>query len=589
VRQQTLAHAIDWSYQLLDPPRQRLLARLAVFHGGFDLEAMEATGREDGVPPAALVGDLEALVDSSLVWRAERSNGTLRFGMLESIREYALQRLHAAGEAETMHRRYAAYVLTLVDQVEQRWDRADEGLWLERLAAEHDNLRTVLRWAIEQQQTVYCYRVNGALLTYWMYLADLAEARYWLEATPALPRPTPTPRLLLDRAKVHVTLAYVLFAHGELGASQTHFEEATRLARAHGDGRSIAFALRGTAFVHMYGGALDRARDLLEQSLSLYQDGDDAWGVAWSLYDMGYLALVAGDVARAQPLLEEGLRRCREQGIMWGVYRACIAPGYAHLQRDDPIGAITYNREGLALSRGRQDRLGAPDGPAGSAPTRSRYAGTGYRYWAADGLEGIARVALAQGQAVRAVTLFAAAETIRATAGYFRSPVLQATHHHCLTRFRAQLAHSTWAEAWDYGTMGLPCRSTKPCATPWAIEQTKRKRSTATHPRMGVTPCRALLTVASVAKVGPERAFRWAVERSTPRTIATELGAPSECPRGYPRPARSVYPPPVASPSAGAPPEDDVRAPDRQYAHLDPGRQGRQVGQPRRPAAPEPL
>ena len=109
VRQQTLLRAIDWSYQLLDQAKQRLLSRLAVFHGGFTLDAIEAMSREVGEPDGALVSDLAALVDSSLVLREDGPDGAIRFGLLESIREYALQKVHARGEWEVNRQRYAQY------------------------------------------------------------------------------------------------------------------------------------------------------------------------------------------------------------------------------------------------------------------------------------------------------------------------------------------------------------------------------------------------------------------------------------------------------------------------------------------------
>src|SRR5262249_22455091 len=160
-RQQTMRATIDWSYHLLDEGEQRLFARLGVFVGGCTLEAAEAVSRTEGrglseesavsvlSPQSSVLDGLAALVDKSLLKQIEAPNGEPRFTMLETLREYALERLAARGEEAALRARHAAYYLELAETAQPNLDTAEQAVWLERLEAEHDNLRAALTWSLE--------------------------------------------------------------------------------------------------------------------------------------------------------------------------------------------------------------------------------------------------------------------------------------------------------------------------------------------------------------------------------------------------------------------------------------------------------
>jgi len=178
-RQQTIRATIDWSYLLLDAGEQRLFARLAVFTGGWTLEAAEAVCQGENDLSLGVVDGMATLVNQSLVQRQESSARESRLTMLETIREYALERLDASGEAERLRRQHATYFLALAEAAPE-WHGPQRMPWLELLEAEHDNLRAALQWAIEQPAGDIAMRLAGALGWFWYRHSDRSEGRTWL-------------------------------------------------------------------------------------------------------------------------------------------------------------------------------------------------------------------------------------------------------------------------------------------------------------------------------------------------------------------------------------------------------------------------
>ncbi len=178
-RQQTLRATIEWSYALLDAHEQALFGRLAVFGGAFSLQAAAAVCRAAGDLDADVVARVESLVDKSMV-RADPTHDEPRFFMLETLREYALERLVASGEAETVRRRHAQFFLTLAEEDAPPFGFAMQAHWLERLEREHDNLRAALRWFMDRQVLDEGLRLGAALGPFWMGREYLTEGRMWL-------------------------------------------------------------------------------------------------------------------------------------------------------------------------------------------------------------------------------------------------------------------------------------------------------------------------------------------------------------------------------------------------------------------------
>ena len=192
-RQQTVRATLDWSYRLLTAPEQLLLDRLAVFAGGWTLEAAEAIAGVDGVQPGEVLRLLGQLVNKSLVVVERDPNGLVRYRLLETVRQYALERLMASGEAPRARDRHAAYFLALVEQTEPELFGQGYLVAQARLEREHDNCRAALRWLVERAETEAAQRLAGALGRFWFYRGYLTESAAWMERVLALPdgdRPT---------------------------------------------------------------------------------------------------------------------------------------------------------------------------------------------------------------------------------------------------------------------------------------------------------------------------------------------------------------------------------------------------------------
>jgi predicted ATPase/transcriptional regulator with XRE-family HTH domain len=443
-RHLSLRHAIDWSYGLLAPADQLLFRRLSMFVGGCTIEAAEAVcgtadwglgigdwERRSPIPNSqsdAIVDGIAALSAASLLQRHEGYDGRSRFGMLETVREYALSQLVASGEAESMWRRYAAYYLALAQAAEREWDRPAEWEWLRRLVSARDNLRAALRWAIEARDAALALRLNSALFTFWTTCSTLTEARGWLDAALALPHPSQAPELVAAEAKVLNVAGYVAAEIADHAQAYTYFERGLARYRTLDDGRGTAWSIRGCAFVHMLRGEHAAAERLLDASHELCRSEDDAWGVAWSLYALAFLRLAQGDLALARQLLEDALEHLRRQSMPFGVIRTLLALGHTRFEQGDLAGAEALYHEGLALSH---------ETPLLTIMT--------------NGLEGLAMVAAARRLPVRAARLWGAAEALREATDERRWHIYQRTYDRTLADARVQLAEAEWATAWAAG------------------------------------------------------------------------------------------------------------------------------------------
>jgi predicted ATPase len=443
-RHLTLEHAIDWSYTLLSAAEQRLFRRLSVFVGGCTIEAIAAVAAEPSVElgelrhaphtgPAlnaesSILNGVQTLIDSSLLQRIDGLDGRLRFGMLETIRAYAVSQLATSGEAATMRQRHAAYYLALAQAAEREWDRPDEWAWLRRLVAVRDNLRAALRWALDTGDAAMALRFNSALFSFLTTCSTLAEARGWIEAALALPIPSDQPELASVEAKVLNVAGYVAASTAEYERAFAYFARGLARYRALGDARGIAWSIRGCALVHVLREEFAQAERLLEENLRSCRTNGDAWGLAWSLYALAFLLLAQGDLARALHALEEALVPLRAHGMTFGILRTLLALGQALLEQGDLPGAAARFREGLALSQ--------------QAPLLTTIT---------IGLDGLAMIAAATEHPARAARLWGAAEALREATDERRWHVFQHAYDRALAAARAQLADPDWTAAWAAG------------------------------------------------------------------------------------------------------------------------------------------
>jgi predicted ATPase/class 3 adenylate cyclase len=426
-RQQTLRATLDWSYDLLSESERWLLERLSVFAGGWTLDAAEAVGVGVGSEGSLRVPEvldlLGGLVNKSLVQAAE-ADGELRYGLLETVRQYGQERLAATDETEGVRDRHLGYYLALAEEAEPALKGATQGAWLGRLEAEHDNLRAALSWARAAGEAELGLRLAGALWRFWGYRGYFGEGRSWLEAALAEGGPAPT----AARAKALNGAGNFAFYQDDYGRAAALYEEGLALQRALGDTRGIAGSLGNLANVAFRHGDYGRVAGLYEESLALFREAGDRWGIAHTLDNLGTVARQQGNFERAVALHMEGLVLKRVLGDTRGIAASLFNLGHAaYTQSDYPRAAALY-AESLALKR----ELGATEGIARA-------------------LEGFALLAGALHRSRRAVQLWAAAEALRGAIGAPRDQHEQEQYGQAVPVQREALGGEAFAAAWDEG------------------------------------------------------------------------------------------------------------------------------------------
>ena len=383
-RHQTLRAAVDWSHALLTAPEQRLFARLAVFAGGWTLEAAEQVGAGDGLAAEEVLELLTRLVDKSLVVVDEQPDGTARYRLLETLREYARERLMAGGQADAVHRRLLAYCTTLAETAEPALQGAAQEEWLDRLERDHDNCRAALRWASASaapEATELGLRLAGALAWFWVSRGFRREPSADLDALLAVPA---AGRPAVARAKALALAAWLALRQGDPAAARARREECTALVRALGetDTRALSWTLRMLGHLIQQAGPPAAARAWLTESVALFRQAGDQAGLAFALASLGRLAYSQGDYVAAERAHAAGLVVNRRLGDRDREAAALNSLGTLRRVAGDAAGARSFHEEALAIWRG----LGYENGVAGA-------------------LTGLGDVALAAGDHARARTL----------------------------------------------------------------------------------------------------------------------------------------------------------------------------------------
>jgi predicted ATPase/DNA-binding winged helix-turn-helix (wHTH) protein len=355
-RQQTLRAAIDWSYDLLSPAEQKLFRRVSVFVGGCTLEGAEAVCDTRGDLDLDLLDGMASMVDKSLVQQLEQTRGESRFVMLETIREYALERLGASHEQAATKRAHAAYCLVLAEEVTEEQTGAEGAEWLERFDCEHDNFRAALEWLTDTGDAEWGMRLGAALFRFWEmreYLTEGRDALGKLLKLGGASAPTKArtralfaagvlageqgdylPAEALIRESLDIAgqlhdqqgaavslnaLAVIARDRGDVPGARSLFEQSLAQWRELGDPKAVARSLSNLANIVKLQGDNDRAHSLYAECLSIFRGLGDVAGVAWSMNYQGDVARDRGDSASAQTLYEQGLEIFRELGDRWGI------------------------------------------------------------------------------------------------------------------------------------------------------------------------------------------------------------------------------------------------------------------------------
>ncbi len=346
-RHRTLRAMMDWSYSLLLETERMMLRRLAVFAGGWTLEAAEEICSGRGIDRDAALDLLTRLVDKSLV-ATEATGGEIRFRMLETVRQYAREKLDRSGETAYVHTRHRDWYLALAEEAEAELVGADQGSWFARLGVERDNIRVALEWTKTSAAAAHEFlRLAAAMRRYWYLQGHSREGLEWLEAALAADPSAPEPL----RAKALYGAGLMAGWLGDYGHAVALLEESVQLYRAAGDSNGIAGALNQLGAVAFWTGEFDRSEALRRESLEVAREAGDEASVAIALNNLGLLASRRGDAERAAALHTESLGVFRRLGNDAEAARALNNLGILAAERDDTERATALFEESLAINR----------------------------------------------------------------------------------------------------------------------------------------------------------------------------------------------------------------------------------------------
>jgi predicted ATPase/class 3 adenylate cyclase len=342
-RQRTLRGAIDWSYRLLEEPERRLFAWLTTFSGGGSLEAIEAVADHSlGVSMLDLLG---SLVDHSLIRRTETPGGEVRFQMLETIREYAMEKLDREPDVADVRRRHARYFLDLAARGEPHLVGADQKEWLDRFDRDHDNLRAALKWSIEAEE-VAGQEAAGALWRFWHQRGHLAEGRRKLEhLLQAAGGQERTPQ----RFKALTGAGGLAYWQNDYPAAERFYSEALEIARELGDPRSIAEGLLNLSYLDRIRGDEEEGMAKLRTVREMATSIGDRQLAADCLWLLGGRELREGRPEQGLAMVEEALDIYRELGNPFSTAESLASLGSFYLRFGDSGAAAAAQREALSI------------------------------------------------------------------------------------------------------------------------------------------------------------------------------------------------------------------------------------------------
>jgi predicted ATPase/transcriptional regulator with XRE-family HTH domain len=470
-RQQTLRAAIGWSYELLDAGEQRLFRRLGVFVDGWTLAAAEAVCNPDDDLPFEVADGIASLLDKSLLRLQAGVDGEPRFAMLETIREYAREKLDESGETERVRQRHRDFFIAFAEQAAPKLKGAKQLEWLDRLEVEHDNVRTAWDCAIESDAEL-ALRLASALLHFWLMRGNTSEGREWLAK---LLERTNQWGQTAKRAHTLGAAGWLAYFHQDFAAARLLLEQALAIARMSGDQKEIAFALLWLGRTAYRRRDHRTAQAFTEECLTIYQGLHDHWGMAIAMDHLAVVADEQGHSADAEELHMKSLAIFRELGDKFWVGNVLNGLGNQAWLLGDYERAGKFWEENVQILRELRTRV-ALAVPTNNLAWVSLHGGD-YRkakalfeesleLWMEDGnkqgmtdcLEGFGGVLAMIGKPAQAAQLFGTAESLLEAIGMSgrRDPVDQKEIDNYVAVIRDQLDEAAFAAAWAEGrTMTL--------------------------------------------------------------------------------------------------------------------------------------
>jgi predicted ATPase/transcriptional regulator with XRE-family HTH domain len=436
-RQQSMEDAIAWSYELLTEHQRRCFRALGVFVGGWTIEAAEAVCLTEGeTTPGEVILTLAALVDASLIQTEMEVGGVIRFHMLELIRDYALQQLHAAGEEEQCRLRHATYYARLAETVLAHFG-PEQGVRDEQFVVimeqESPNVRAALQWAEERREAELGLRLAG-FTRLWHIRGQMSEAERWMERMLALDLRAREQgehiAPLTLRIQMLYGLARTLVRHGKVDRGAGAFaQEALYLAQSISDENGISNAFFTLGMIAQASGKLDEAETAFKESYTHARLIEQSGLVSRALSGLADLARFRGDIVNATALLEEALANAQALGITWDIPIMTTLLGHLACQQKNYLLARARYREALVLYRA----FGSP-------------------IYVASCLEGYASATCAEGHYAQATRLCAAAATLREQTQTELLPTERETFEQVVATARAALDEPIFVMEWNAGT-----------------------------------------------------------------------------------------------------------------------------------------
>jgi predicted ATPase/class 3 adenylate cyclase len=508
-RQQTLRALIDWSYDLLTEAEKTMLRRLSVFAGGWTLASSEAVcagegTSGEGIEEWEVLDLLSSLVDKSLVV-AQTQDKTTRYPLLETVRQYARDRLIESGESEAVQRRHRDYFLALAEEAKSQLAGADQRKWLKRLEAEYENLRAGLDWSRRAKDSAESFRFCGALQVYWRMQSHYTEGREWCvraletaggkERSPACAETLHGAGIMAgglgdyaasrtyheeslairkevgDRSGIAASLhelGIVGYYQGDYASSLACQQESLVIRREIGDRSGIAYSLNGLGIVASAQGDYVSARAYHAESLTIRKEIGDRIGISVSLNNLGQVAYSQGDYASALNCWEESLPIQQEMGDRHGICVSLNSLGHVAQAQGNYAAAGAYYEESLTIRREIGDRRGIAASLNGLgivayfqgdyASARAYYEESlmirremGDRSGIAYSLEAFARLSASESRLEQTAALWASADILREQIGAPRPPIRQEVYARDVAYVRQALGEEAFSVAWEEG------------------------------------------------------------------------------------------------------------------------------------------
>jgi predicted ATPase/DNA-binding winged helix-turn-helix (wHTH) protein len=427
-RQQTISGAMDWSYDLLPDGEKQLFRRLAVFAGGFTFDAAEGVVGQTAEPMTEMLDGITSLVDKSLLVASPQFRGEIRFRMLEVVREYALDRLEASGEAEQMRRDHAAYFLEFAEEAEPHLNGPQPAEWLKRLEEEHGNIRAALRWSLAHDAGIAA-RLAAGIRYFWVFQGHLAEGLAASQEILTLCGEVPTE----VRWKLLSMAGNLAKFQGDYETARNMYQEGLSDGRTAHDLRQVSLSCRGLAGLALEQDDYSTARRFAEEALSAARQSSDRYGVARSLNLIGDLERSLGEDAAALVLYEESIAICRQLGNKYATANILTNLGAAEFGEGDYAAAHAHFTEGLTMHR------------QGSGEIVGDKISISYL------LDGFAALAALRGEAELAATVAGAAEHLRESINYNVEPAERRFRNSYMASLRTTISEADFDRAYGHG------------------------------------------------------------------------------------------------------------------------------------------